>query len=319
MNQGFNGSNAYNALVLRELGYGFGTKPKLMKREYSQFLNNFDYRKEFDFIYKLFVARFKWDVSSLNMSNQYPEQKLFFNRFLCFFKDHSYGWLLLPATPIGWNVYLEPSRLLVQGYDFQREINYSRDSEEAVLLYDNVAFQAPFVDFQRYASLLSDVGRTCEVYTNSLKKPIEIITDFSGKKSAETIIDNITQNDSYILHDIKNFPKDEMGNSIISQLKRDINANDLKGIDMYKHSLFDEMLGRLGITTTPMRKQAQQSEDEINKGDDMCRLVLSQATECREEAVKKMVEISGKEITCEVVDDISGDSWETNDKGVIKE
>lgn len=313
---GFVGTNAYDALMLRR-HYGKG-KLKNMSREYSNFLNNLEYRREVDHIRLLFSARFRWNVKELNISNEYVEQRLFYNAFMALYKDSSLGWLLLPASPIEWNAYMEPTKLLIQGYNYNKTVPYSVDSEDVVLLYDNNLFLAPCIEFMRYASLISDVGRSCEVYANAMKKPLHFVTDVDNKKNAEYVFDSITQNDSYVMYNAKMFPRDEMGNLLIEQFKTDHNAQDLKGLDMYKHSLYDEMLGRLGIATTPIRKQAQQTEDEINKNDEMCRIVLNQATECREKSVERMREISGLNITCELVDDISLDDWEGNENGVIK-
>jgi len=316
MNLGFNGTNDVNAMTLRR-EYGRGIR-KNLKREYSKIMNQMEYTRELNHIFLLYCSRFKWDLKALNIPDEYMEQRLFYNRFMCYYNDPTLGWILLPATPVGWNVYMQPTELLLQGYNYSKTIKYSVDADDAVLLYDNVSYNIPAIEFMRYAALISDVGRSCEVYSNALKKPLGFATDFSNKKTAESVIESISVNDSFILYDVEMFPKDDSGTPIVDVIKSDHNAQDLKGLDMYRQSLYDEMLGRLGIATTPVRKQAQQTEDEINKNDEMCKIILAQADDCRTKAVEKMIDISGKEISCEIVDNIGDDAWETNPNGVIK-
>lgn len=297
-----NGSNAYDALRLK-VNNGRLTNSK--SREHSAMLNAIEYRRELNHVRQLFTGRYKWDVSALNVSNRYIEEHLFYHMFLCFFNHPQLGWVILPANPLEYNVYGEPTKLVLQGYNFTYQIDYHINSEDAVLLCDNKALNVPFVEFSRYATLIADIDRTCEVYANAMKKPMHIPTNFDNKKSANILFNSITNNDALVTYDINMFPKDGNDIPIIQQLTTDHNANDLRGIYMYKKNVYDEMLARLGIDTSSMRKAAQLTEDEVNKNESMCKLILSQAQECREKAVERMKEISGLHIVCEPVADIS--------------
>lgn len=296
------GSNAYNAVNLK-LNYGRQTHSKA--REKSEFLNVLEYKRELNHVRQLFTGRYKWDMDSLNISNRYVEEKLFYHQFLCFHNHPLMGWIILPANPLEYNVYGEPTAFNLQGYNYSYDIEYDINSTESVLIYDNKSLNIPFIEFSRYAELISDVDRTCEVYANAMKKPLHIVTDFDNKKSAQLLFNSITRNDAFVSYDAKMFPKDANENPILQQFTSDHNANDLKGIYMYKKNVYEEMLSRLGIDCSSMRKAAQLTEDEVNKNESMCKLILSQAQECREEAVKKMNEISGLNIKCEPVADIS--------------
>lgn len=307
-----NGSNAYDAINLK-LNYGRYTSSKA--REHSENLNVLEYRRELNHVRQLFTGRYKWDMDSLLISNRYIEEKLFVHQFLCFHNHPLLGWVVLPAAPLEYNVYGEPTVLALNGYNYSYEIEYSVDSEDSVLIYDNKALNVPFIEFSRYSEIIADLDRTCEIYSNAMKKPVHLATNFDNKKSARMLFNSITRNDALVTYDIDMFPKDAADNPIITQFTTDHNANDLKGLYMYKKNIYEEMLARLGIDCSSIRKEAQLTEDEVNKNEDLCRLILMQATECRQEAVKRMNEISGMHIVCEPVADISEfDDYKPKDK-----
>lgn len=317
MRRGYTGSNAIDSLLLKRniANYITGTK----SRRNSHLLNQIDYINELDHVFTLYCSRFKWDLSELNVSNSYIENSLFFNNYMAFYNSSSYGWIVLPATPIGWNIYGEPVQLILNGFEKTFEVDYSVNCEDVILFADNRGNSAPFNYYSRMCGKLSDLGRACEVYANAMKSPTIIPTSFDKKKSALDFIQNINTNDPYILVDEKFFPTTEIGDKLIEQFNMPHTGEGLKAMIMYQKTLYEDMLTRLGIDVIAVRKEAQVTDDEANKNDLLCKVMLSQAYDCRQEAVKRMVEISGKNITCERIEPLERRDTEPLDDGEPEE
>lgn len=301
------GTNAINQLALRENMQTINLKRQ--QRKLAATLNVIEQDNLLTIATNLFMSRFTWECNELNVSSYYIEKNLFYNGLLCFYKHDTYGWVLLPATPLTFNIYGEPLTIMLNGYGTSFEITYSVNADNAVLIRDNPLGSIPNKIFSRYATLLADLNRTCEVYANAMKKPIYFKGNgLHDKKTQEQVFDNQNNNEFAVYLDtsyIDNKSRDlGHGPDSISEYQSDHNAEELRGLYMYKRNLFAEMLSLMGIQNLDVNKGAQLTSEEVNKNDDMCKIILYQAQECREEAVKKMNEISGLNIKCEPLYDM---------------
>lgn len=296
-------SNAYDALLLKR-NYGRYDLDKQNPKNAVN-LNQVDLSNELDFIISLYMSRFKWNTEDFNVSNYYMEYNLFFQGLMVCFKDSKFGWIILPATVTDFNVYGEPTKVTAHGVGYSRTIDYSIDSDKVVLIRDNPACCIPYRLYRRYAGLIADMGRTVEVYSNSMKKPIIFKGNFDKKKSFETAFHNQNNNEFAVYVDTSLIKDSDDQQGEIETWQTDHNGNDLRVLYMHKQSLYSEMMSKMGIDSQLVHKAAQISTDEINKNDLMCELILRQSNECRKEAIAKIIDISGKNITCENIVDIS--------------
>lgn len=306
MKSGYSGSNISDALLLRRNLSYYITGSK--RRESTHLLNRLEYLYELDNVFNLYCSRFKWDLTELNVSDTYIDANLFYNAYMCFYNHPSLGWIILNANPTKWNIYNEPVELQLNGFDFTLSIPYEVNSEDAILIYDNPSRVAPFGYFSYYASVIADTARSCQVYANAMKSPTIIPSSFDKKKSAENFVTNINTNDPYVLVDSELFPdKDIEGNKDFKSICMPHSGDGLKALYMYKKSLYEELLTRLGIDNTAVRKEAQVSDDEVNKNELLTQIHLMNAYDCRKKAIARMIELSGKNIKCEVIEPLENE------------
>lgn len=295
---GYYGTNAFNAKAL-QLGLPSAFNNR-QDPKHARSLNAWDYRNELDLITHQFISRFKWSGEVLKkFTPQYIERNLFYYGYVIAFMDDEYGFMILPGNVIGYNVFNEPTLYHVWGLNFNRDV----PADQCVVIRDNAGSTPvdkgyspyrPYNVFNRYAMKISDIQRTLEVYSNAMKKPVLVVSNFEKSKSVQRVIDNINENEFYAVIDqqITN-PKETVF------YQSDHNANDLNGINMYKQSLFNEMQMRLGITPNFANKNAYQSEEEVNHKNAVAEFNLQSTFKCREEAVEQIKEIMGEDIKCE--------------------
>lgn len=261
-------------------------------------------------IRQLYCSRYKWKSDNKNMPVDYIESMLFLNGMCAFFHDKDFGWLLLPCAIKRFNVYGEPDQVIVQ-FPYNEKSSRTLDKGEFYLLRDNPALNIPYLTVQYYARLIADVARTCEVYVKGMKKPLMISANFTNQATKKQFANNILMNESYILLD-ESALKDIASNINVLQNSTH-NAQDLKGLSMYKTELYNECVAKLGITTPTVLKQAQVNKDEINKNDTMANIVLNGTYECRQEANKAIYEMAGISLTCEIASDLKDGIQESID------
>lgn len=252
-------------------------------------------------IRQLYCSRYKWSSDNPNMPTRFIESMLFMNGMLAFFNDPDFGWLLLPCAVKRFNVYGEPDQVTVT-YPYHDKPQKILDKGEFYLFADNPALNIPYLTVQYYTRLIADVARTCEVYVKGMKKPIIISANFTNQQTKKQFVNNILMNESYVLLD-ESALKDIATNINVLQNSTH-NAQDLKGLSMYKTDLYNECVAKLGITTPTVLKQAQVNEDEINKNDTMANIVLNGTYECRQEATKAIYDMAGISLTCEIAADL---------------
>lgn len=299
------GTNAFDAYHLKSTT---GKKSGVINEHEARRLNHIDYINELDHVKNVYCARFKWNLSELNVSDEYIEKCLFTSGLVAFYKSPTLGNIILPARVGKFNIYGEPGELILTPMNGEViTVPYSVNSSEVVLFKDNPSGSIPFIIYDRYATIIADLMRTCDVYSKGLKKPWIAVGDFDDKKTIEQINSNI-QNNEYLVVIDRKFFKNKEGELETPELKQsEHNATDLRGIFMHKQSLLAEMYAKLGIETSIIHKSAQVTEDEINKNDAAVKIILAQAYECRQASLKKMNEIAGTNIQCEVMLDLSED------------
>lgn len=299
------GTNSFNARSMKQ-SYPRWHGNRTNKRVSEQ-LNYIDFNNENDYIFNLYSSRFLWGVEKLNMTSAYPEKMLYLSPFVVFYRSKTLGWLLLPAAPAGYNAYGEPTAVNAFGYNGFSE-TVAVDYDKMVLLYDNPAFVPPEITFCRYAQLIADTGRSCEVYSAAMKKPVTFFGSFDEAKSIQTIMDNLQRNEMYMFIDesllIARGEKGLVDNDELREIRTfqtDHNSADLMGLHQYKLNLIEEVRCKLGIEVNHINKAAQVTEDEANKSDSTSNLILLQALTVRKKAVEKMNKLAPElDITVEL-------------------
>lgn len=282
------------------------------KSKTSSNLNFNTYLIERQNLIQLYCARFDWSSPSL-LSTKYIENMLLHFGLAAIYETKS-GWLIRPAVVKEFTLWGEP--LTVTAYQSTTQtIDLNVLDGRVVLIKDNQAGNSPIKIIEHYSRLIADVSRSCEVYAKGLKKPLILEGKIESEKSRKQIVSNIHDNESYIVID-SNAIKDLTSGLSVHQ-NSSHNAGDLKGLEMFKNSLFHECLARLGLTTPSELKKVQLTEDEVNKNDVFSNIIIGDSYKCREEATKKLYELSEIELTCELPPDLNNAvaNYSENDGG----
>lgn len=306
-------TNAFNSQTLAYTGSKFFDPDYASDPKNAQVLNLASAAVELNNIRQLYCSRFRWSCDNPNIPVGYIESMLFLNGMLACFEHKDYGWLLLPCAIKSYDVYGRPNSITVMLPVAENPV-VELHAGDYILLRDNPADNVPFFTVQYYTRLIADTARSAEVYAAAMKKPFMISANFRNEKTRKQFIRNILANEKVVTFD-KSLLDDMSDIDVIQNTSH--NANDLKGLSMYKTELYNECVARLGITTPTTIKQAQVTEDEINKNDSMANIVLNASFECRQEATKAIYEAAGISLTCELAPDLSGavtDAIDNNNK-----
>lgn len=294
-------TNAFNSQSGRFMNGKFFDPEFALDPKNAAVLNKATAANELANIRQLYCSRYKWTCDDENIPVNYIESMLFLNGMLAFFNDADYGWMLLPCAVKKLNVYGEPSQVTVM-FPFNDKANKVLEYGEFYLLRDNPANNIPYYTVQYYTRLIADTARSCEVYSKAMKKPVIIGGNFKTEKTRKEFIRNIYNNEEYVV--VNEALLDDLGKLTITH-NSSHNANDLKGLAMYKQDLYNECVSKLGITTPTVIKQAQVNKDEINKNDTMAHIILQGTLECRQEASAKIFEMAGINLKCELVPNLN--------------
>lgn len=305
-------SNGYNARNLEAYGSILNDTKQYNDREKANILNRIALTTEQSMIFQLFCARFFWKCNNKNIATDFIEHFLYFNGMCCAFKHSDFGWIVLPCFIKSVDLFGRPTEVTVTMPDSSKTINVT----EFVLIRDNFAFTVPAKIVEYYARMIADTARTLDVYVRAMKKPRIIDADFKSSATAKQFVENILNNEHYALIDRSKLKDTENVNVIMDTSH---NADDLKGLSMYKAGLYNECIARLGITTPTIIKQAQVNQDEINKNDAMTCVILNGAFKARENACKEIYELSEGELKldCDLSPELKpdeGDGDNSDDK-----
>lgn len=295
-------TNAFNSETLSYTGSKFFDPDYATDPKNAKVLNLASAAIELNNIRQLYCSRFRWTSDNPNIPVGYIESMLFINGMLAFFEHKDYGWLLLPCAIKSYDVYGRPNSVTVMLPVANNPV-IELQAPDFYLLRDNPADNVPFFTVQYYTRLIADTARSAEVYAKAMKKPFMVTGNFKNATTRKQFIRNIINNEQFVIFD-KSLLDDMSDIDVVQNTSH--NAQDLKGLSMYKTELYNECVAKLGITTPTTIKQAQVTEDEINKNDSMANIVLNASYQCRQEATKAIFEKAGISLTCELAPDLSG-------------
>lgn len=263
------------------------------------FLNMVDHNNDHNFFTQLYLARFKWSGSSLDLyqHNNYIERQLFNHGMVALYTHEYYGNIIIPAYPHGINPFGEPADYLCQSYG--GFINEIKSAKDIVIMRDNLNEDVPLSFVQRYSQKTGDTQRTEEVYVRGLKSPNILTVTANSKETAKLVEDQILENkQTIVLRASKN--GEEPVKPIALQTGR--NASELLNIVNYRRSKFNELLNYFGIKGDPELKSAQMNSAEIDNNETIAEIQLFQFYQERKRAVDQAIKRFGFDLQVEISD-----------------
>lgn len=275
------------------------------------YFNILDRSNDFNFFTQLYLARFKWSGSSLDLyqPNNYIERQLFNYGMVALYKHEYYGNIIVPAYAQGINPFGEPSEYLCQSYGgFIKEVKSAKD---IVVMRDNLHEDIPLKFVERYSQKTGDTQRTEEVYVRGLKSPNILTVTANSKETAKLVEDQILENkQTIVLRASKN--GEEPVKPVALQTGR--NASELLNIVNYRRSKFNELLNYFGIKGDPELKAAQMNNAEIDNNETIAKIQLYQFYQERKRAVDEATKRFGFDLKVEISEPMKPE----NDEKVVK-
>ena len=114
---------------------------------------------------------------------------------LFFYNDENFGFVCLPCTITGFNIYNEPTRVTINN----QIIHKSMDVDEGVLILNNDLRTGLYPIIINYASRLSEIETSINTNIYQQKFPFIVECSKDNEMSVRQMIKNIHENEPYIL------------------------------------------------------------------------------------------------------------------------
>lgn len=241
-----------------------------------------DLRGVSESLFLMCTASFEWEGLYPGLTSWLMERYLFDCGCVAGFIDPDYGFMLLPAFPIGkMDVQYNYTSYLVVGLGYQREI----DREDCVLVYNNSAHVGSWLTVKNYSDAINEVNLTDRLNIKQLRFPWVFQGDeetINSLKAAITQVDNNT----FAL-----FTNRTVG----GELQRAVdNKTDIKflGDVLKKHrdDLYNEVLTLLGFDNVPISKKERLITEEAESNDQQIQFFRNDRLKNRKKAVEEINE-----------------------------
>lgn len=160
-----------------------GGRPKLKPSsvQEAEYKNDFRFNLYYNALKMIALAQFKWKNLPDTVNEDYLERTLFEKGSCYFFKDEIYL-CLMGVGQEAFDVYGNPSRMSVQGYDGSY-YNNSLTNKNCVPIYNNQLRYPSTTMTVEYAEILSDISRSIDVNLESVKTTPLIMCDEESRLS----------------------------------------------------------------------------------------------------------------------------------------
>lgn len=230
------------------------------KRDYL-YQNGYNYEMIYTRLKSYAIANFEWINLPNSINPRFLEDILFEQGKICFFFDEDLGYLALPCTSWGLNVYREPTHfdILSQG-----DTGYTamRDMSNAVLIYNNTMRLPSRLVANYYAERIYNYESTIDVNVNAQKTPVLIECDADDLLTLQNTYDQYADNKPVIFSRKKSITN---ALSILSTEAKFV-AKDVNDV---KNTILHEALTYLGVNNSNQDKKERllESEVESNNGE----------------------------------------------------
>ena len=253
----------------------------------------------------LALNRFRWENLPDGITSRNIEMALFKSGQAFFTDTKEYGLICLPCSATGFNLYGDPSEVLVTGIGYSESFNV----DKGVLIRENDLLYPPLIHLLHYMDVMTKVDDTVLMNLGQQKFPIIFTKTSNTQLSIEQFQQDIF--DSYFPVQIvdKNMEK-ALGNGngtldTVKALKTEA-PYLLDKLQDFKHDKESELYTFLGVNNanTDKRERLITSEVEANNGQIL--LALDVAFKNRQLACKQINEKYGLNVKVyKVIDEIN--------------
>lgn len=273
------------------------------------------------FIRLMLIARslFKYENLPNGLDEKWIERYLFCEGACLFYEDPNLGYMVAKIGETGpLNYYDEPTSVRPYATNYIYEGKELINNENCVIIRNNDEMLPTAPTLQIYAYDLTNLKRTQDTNIMSLKMPTIIRCSDKQKLSLKQTITQRNDNEPVIWAD-KNL---DLNNVEVLDLKTQIVFDKLQ---IQKHAIWNECMTFLGINNANMDKRERLVDDEVQANNEQVKACEDVMLKAREEAVKRINEMFGLNISVRrrnlsempsirLEDDIKFDDIEEGDK-----
>ena len=135
--------------------------------------NNTTYLKYYNQFILLALNMFQWENLPEGIETRHIEKPLIENGYAFFYNDPDYGYVCLPCTITGFNIYNEPTRVQINNQIIHR----SMDIDEGVLILNNDLRTGLYPIIVNYSSRLTEIETS--INTNIFQQKFPFIVECS--------------------------------------------------------------------------------------------------------------------------------------------
>ena len=157
--------------------------------------NNTTFQKYFNQFMLLALNMFQWENLPKGIETRHIEKPLIEHGYSFFYNDPNYGYVCLPCTITGFNIYNEPTKVQINNQIIHRSMNI----DEGVLILNNDLRTGLYPIIVNYASRLTEIETSINTNIFQQKFPFIVECSKDNEYSVRQMLKNIHENEPYIL------------------------------------------------------------------------------------------------------------------------
>ena len=226
--------------------------------------NNTTFLKYYNQFTLLALNMFEWENLPDGIETRHIEKPLIEFGYSFFYNDYDYGFVCLPCSITGFNIYNEPTKVTINNQIIHKTLNV----DDGVLILNNDLRTGLYPIIMNYASRLSEIETSINTNIYQQKFPFIVECSKDNEMSVRQMIKNIHENEPYILVKKKLDLMDIKIDSLTVPYVADKLLDDKKKIE-------NELLTLLGLNNVGDKKErlivdeANANNDYINRNVDL--------------------------------------------------
>lgn len=246
----------------------------------------------FRLLMNLALTRYKWEGFPSSIDTRFLELNLLLRGSVSFFYSESFGYLCLPYTSQNMMDYYSYP-LSIQPYSNADYDFPVLDSEEFVIIYNDVMHTTPMLILSHYAEELTNIATTLRVNTRKLRNPMTALCDESKKLTYQKIFEKIQTGEIVLLgsktielEDFKPLPT-----------YTDTDVKSIPELREYEKDVWYRALSYLGIRNMNTGKTERAIVDEVNAQNEETDIFKNVGLMARKSACKMINERFGLNVS----------------------
>ena len=254
--------------------------------------NNTTFQKYFNQFMLLALNIFEWENLPEGIETRHIEKPLIENGYSFFYNDNEFGYVCLPCTITGFNIYNEPTEITINNQIIHKTLKI----DDGVLILNNDLGTGLYPIIINYVSRLSEIETSINTNIYQQKFPFIIECSKDNEYSVRQMMKNIHENEPYILVkkklDLMDIKVDDLSVPYVADKLLD----DKKKIE-------NELLTLFGLNNVGDKKE-RLIVDEANANNDYINRNVDLLYKNRKLACEKINEKFGLNITVKRINNV---------------